>query len=232
MSPARQLYELQRLELENNEARNTILLLESQLADTRQIDQAKGSLETASQKLGNIHLQQKRTELDIGEYEDRLRITEERLYAGKTANPKELLGLQDEISSLRIKKQQAEDQFLDLMLQTEQTEIDISNANANLGTVQSKQIEEHEGLLAKREHLTEQLAVQEHHQDTIRSTIPATELAVYESLKTSKGNAISQVEHGICRGCGLTIPSRELQRVRYASDIVRCNSCSRILYIV
>ena len=232
MAPARQLFELQRLEVDNDDSRNTILVLESELANTQLIDQASHSLENAKKLLSDIHLRQKRTELEIGECEERLRITEDRLYAGQTTNPRELLGLENEIQSLRAKKQQAEDHFLDLMVQAEQTETDIAGAKTNLEGVERQQVEKHDELSAKREQLTKQLVSQEHQQQTIRSTIPPTELAIYEALKKSKGNPIAQVEHGICRGCGLMLSSHELQRARTATDIVRCGSCSRILYIV
>jgi predicted nucleic acid-binding Zn-ribbon protein len=39
------------------------------------------------------------------------------------------------------------------------------------------------------------------------------------------------VERGLCRGCGVTLPSGDVQRARAGQELVRCNSCGRILYV-
>ena len=52
----------------------------------------------------------------------------------------------------------------------------------------------------------------------------------YRELRHKRGKAVARVEQGICRGCGISLSTAELQRVK-GDRIIKCNSCGRILFI-
>ena len=63
--------------------------------------------------------------------------------------------------------------------------------------------------------------------------LPGNILLLYESLsKKTEGKVLAMVERGICQGCRLSLTTQELQKLRSNSEMVRCNSCDRILYLM
>ena len=53
---------------------------------------------------------------------------------------------------------------------------------------------------------------------------------LYQELKKRKTTAVVKVDQGTCRGCQILLSTSELQRVR-SGNLVRCNSCGRILFL-
>ena len=231
MAPVRQLYELQQLELETHQCRLALAGVEARLADTQAVDAARAVVDKARRKLDGIHAEQRRLELEIGELESHLKAAEQRLYAGATTSPKELLGLQEDIRTHQRKKREAEDQVLDLMLQSDEAQEGITTAQGTLEDTQKRREGEQADLLDEKEQVSRDLAEREEQHQELTSALPPQELALYQNLKRSKGAAVARVERGICSGCGLALPSHEFQRARVASQLVRCGSCSRLLYV-
>ena len=231
MSPVRQLYELQQLEQETHQCRLALADVESRLADTQALDAARSVVDRARQRLDGIHMEQRSLELEIGELESHLRSAEQRLYAGATTSPKELMGLQEDIRTHQRKKRDAEDRVLELMLQSDDAQEGVAAAQGALQAAETRRQGEQAEMLEEKERVSRDLAEREELQQELASALPAQELAMYERLKRSKGAAVARVERGICSGCGLALPSQEFQRARMASQLVRCGSCSRLLYV-
>ena len=231
MSPVRELYELQQLEQETHQCRLALADVEAKLADTQALDAARAVVEQAHQRLDGIHRQQRSLELEIGELEAHLRSAEQRLYAGATTSPKELLGLQEDIRTHQRKKREAEDRVLDLMLQSDEAQEGIAAAQSALQATELRRQGEQAQLLEEKHRVSQDLVEREEQQQELTSGLPPQELLMYQRLKRSKGAAVARVERGICSGCGLALPSQEFQRARMASQLVRCGSCSRLLYV-
>ena len=63
--------------------------------------------------------------------------------------------------------------------------------------------------------------------------IPPVVLSIYETLLKSRGGqAVARVERAACQGCRITLPTMDVQRAKNADELVHCNSCGRILYVV
>ena len=231
MSPVRELYELQQLEQETHQCRLALAGVEAKLADTQALDAARAVVEQARQRLDGIHREQRSLEMEIGELEAHLRSAEQRLYAGATTSPKELMGLQEDIRTHQRKKRQAEDRVLELMLQSDEAQKGIAAAQGALEAAERRRQGEQADLLEEKVRVSRDLTQREEQHQELASGLPPQEIAVYESLKRSKGAAVARVERGICSGCGLSLPSQEFQRARQASQLVRCGSCSRLLYV-
>ena len=231
MSPVRDLYELQQLEQETHQRRLALADVEARLADTQALDAARSVVEQARRRLDGIHREQRSLELEIGELEAHLKSAEQRLYAGATTSPKELLGLQEDIRTHQRKKREAEDRVLELMLQSDDAQEGVAAAQGALEAAETRRQGEQAELLAEKERVGRDLAESEEQHQELASALPPQELALFQSLKRSKGAAVARVERGICSGCGLALPSQEFQRARMGSQLVRCGSCSRLLYV-
>jgi uncharacterized protein len=66
----------------------------------------------------------------------------------------------------------------------------------------------------------------------LASGIEASDLALYDRLMKSKGNAaIVAVENGICGGCHMKLVMSTLTELRANDHLVHCEQCGRILFI-
>ena len=195
------------------------------------MDAARSIVDKARRRLDDIHEEQRSLEMEIGELEAHLKSAEQRLYAGATTSPKELLGLQEDIRTHQRKKRQAEDRVLELMLLSDEAQEKIAAAQNALEAAERQRQDEQANLMEEKERVSRDLAEREEQHRELASALPSQELAMYENLKRSKGAAVARVERGICSGCGLSLPSQEFQRARMASQLVRCGSCSRLLYV-
>jgi len=56
-------------------------------------------------------------------------------------------------------------------------------------------------------------------------------LGRFERLFKSKGDAaVVAFEHGVCTGCHMKVTTATAAQVKTGKEIVRCDTCGRILY--
>ena len=230
MSPTKQLYELQQMEEGFAHARQALGVVEKELGDTRLLDQARAraeALRSTSEKL--LH-EQRDLELRIAGLEERLVGVDQKLYGGGTTNPKELQSLQDDARMLQRQKGEQEDRLLELMLRGEGVQKDLTAAEEALRSAEATWAAEQERLGREQERLKQETVRLEQGQKEAAARLTSQELSLYQSLKASRGQAVSKVGRGICQACGLSLPSHEMQRARAGQELVRCGSCGRLLY--
>lgn len=231
MAPARQLFQLQQLEEELRRHQQALAETEAKLADRRVLEEASAALAIAQGKADRLRLEQRDLELAIGTLEQRVRDVETRLYGGRTTNPKELVGIQEDLKQLRRQRQEREDRLLEVMLATDDATAEVRSDAARLGQAQAERKQLEEESVQEKQRLTEASQELARRVAETIATIASQEIRLYESIKAATGGtAVARVERGICRGCGLALSSHQLQRVRLAQELVRCGSCGRILY--
>jgi predicted nucleic acid-binding Zn-ribbon protein len=230
MNIARQLYELQELDLEIESDEQTLKQVTSQLGESQTVVRARARLESEQQRLDELRHHQHTAEWEIDDITNKITDAEESLFSGRIKNPKELSGLQHEVEGLKARRNRLEETALEVIDKVEQAEAGAAEVNSQLETLtadwqhQQKQLAEEqvrlEGVITelkqKRQLLSEQIEPQ------------AVEL--YQVLKDSKGTAVARVEQGICRGCRISLPITDLQRAR-GNNLVQCSSCGRILFL-
>jgi predicted nucleic acid-binding Zn-ribbon protein len=50
-------------------------------------------------------------------------------------------------------------------------------------------------------------------------------------VKKALGNAVAEIDNGICKGCHMAIPPQLNIRVLKQEEIISCPTCQRILYV-
>lgn len=232
MSPAaKQLYDLQQREMEFLQAQQALVAVEAVLKDTRAVEQAQARLEEAQGVLEPLQGEQRDLELSLGSLEARIQDVERRLYGGKSATPKELQGLQQDAAMLRRQKGGNEDRLLELMMQVEEAQGSRAQAQQQLRSAETTWEAERRRLAVEATRLSQEAARLDRLRGETEALVNARELQQYRAVKAQRGTAVSKVERGICRACGLSLPSHELQRARTAQELVRCGSCGRFLYV-
>ncbi len=230
MAMARQLYNLQSVELETEAAEKTLLQKEAMLGESRELLEARERQLKAKQKLEELKKQQQAVEWDVDDVAGKLSKVQQNLYGGRIVNPKELSGLQHEAEGLKKKSDRLEEKDLELMEQVEAASAALAGADSHLAAAETKWKEEQKQLAADIEQLKDSLTGLRQQGQQQAAAIDGETLDCYNRLRKQKGTAVALVKQGTCSGCRISLSTAELQRAK-GSRLVMCSSCGRILFI-
>jgi predicted nucleic acid-binding Zn-ribbon protein len=230
MSVARQLYQLQEVDLELESKEAAVKQLTSQLGESEALVNIRARLAEEQKRLEELSRQQRSLEWEIDDLASKLTTAERDLYSGRIHNPKELTGLQQEAEVLKARRNQLEDKTLEIMEQAETDRKNVTNLSTELKSIETAWQTQQQKLTAELEQLGSTLANLRQKQQLLATGIDSETLDLYHKLKKGKGTAVARVEQGICRGCRISLPVSELQQTR-SGRLVQCGSCGRILYL-
>ena len=230
MTVAKQLYQLQEIDLELDSTEQALTQIASQIGESQEVVKARGTLESERQHLEELKHQQHSSEWEIDDIGTKLKTLEEKLYGGSIVIPKELANLQHEIDGMKLRRRQIEDKTLDIMDQVEATVANVDAISSQLETLEAEWQNQQQRLSADMEQLKAKLSELKHKRQQLLAEIVSEAVELYHELKNQKGAAVARVERGICCGCRISLPASELQRARSAS-LTQCSSCGRILFL-
>lgn len=227
------LLELQRID-------TAILRLErrrSEIESGKEAAAARAAAEAAESALGEIRLavdevarDQSRIEHEVDSLAAKIEAEQRRLYDGSISVPKELEALQHEIAGLNERKARLEDELLGLMERRE--ELDARAAVADGGLVEARA--RLDGLLAdsasELERIAGDLEGLAGERGPAAAVVDAELLELYEELRAAKhGVGAAALVDGTCQACNERLSAMELDRLRKAEGVKRCEHCRRIL---
>ncbi len=230
MSVAKQLYQLQEVDLELESSERALNQIASQLGESEAVVMTRNKLALERQHLEELERQQHSIEWEIDDITSKFTTAEKELYSGKIRNPKELTNLQHEIDGLKARRNQLEDKALEIMEQVEIVTRSAATIDRELKRLTAEWHSQQQKLSAELEQLKTILSNLKHKRQLLTAGIDLLAVETYHELKKQKGTAVAKVEQGICCGCRISLPVTELQGVRSGS-LVRCSSCGRILFL-
>jgi len=229
MSVANQLYQLQEVDLELESNEQALNQITRQLGESAAVIETQNKLASERQHLEELTHQQQSVEWDIDDITGKLTTVEEELYSGKIRNPKELTNLQQEIDSLKVKRNKLEDQTLEIMERVELATKSVAALDRELKRLEVEWQSQQKKLSTDMKKLKVVISNLKHKRELLAIEIDQQAVDIYSELKKLRGTAVAKVEQGICHGCRISLPVTELQRARSGS-LVRCSSCGRILF--
>lgn len=139
---------------------------------------------------------------------------------------------QNEIEFCQKEIRKAEDRILELMSESERLESNVKAAEASLK-------KERDDVEAEKKTARESTAVDEKQLAELRAEragivvrVPAALLSLYERIRKKwHGVALAEVQDARCSRCYITLRPQLIQNLRTGDDIIRCESCGRILYL-
>ncbi len=230
MSVARQLYQLQELDLEIESQEQALSQVTSQLGESQVVLRVQSQLQLEQQRLEELRRKQHSAEWELEDLATKLTTAEETLFSGRVKNPKELTNLQHEVEVLKAKRNQIEEKALEIMEQVELSETSVARINSELETVKAEWHRQQQELSDSVERLKAILSDLRHKQQLLLKEISPQAIELYQGLRKGKRAAVARVEQGICRGCRISLPTTDLQRAR-SGDLIKCSSCGRILFL-
>ena len=230
MSVAKQLYQLQEVDLELEFKEQALNQIASQLGENQMVVKAQTDFKLAQQRLEELKRQQRSAEWEIDDLTSKLTMAEEKLYSGKIRNPKELTNLQHEVNGLKARRDQLEDKVLEIMDQVELATASLANLGSELKRLEADWHSQQQQLSREMEQLKTILSELKHKRQLLSARIDPEAVEFYYELKKQKGTAVAKVEQGICHGCRISLSTAKLQQARSIS-LVQCGSCGRILFL-
>lgn len=230
MATAKQLYQLQEVDLEIETGEQALKQLQAQLGEDQTVIAARTRLAAGQDKLAGLKKKQKSTEWDSEDLTTKIKKGEEELYSGRIRNPKELMNLQQEANAMKARRDHFETDLLGLMDRVEAAEKEIAAASDELKRLEAEWRARQQKIAADVDTMKNKLARLKEKRQGLAADIEPAVMGFYEKLKKSKGLAVVKVEQGICRGCRISLPTSEIQRVR-SGTLVQCSSCGRILFL-
>lgn len=230
MSRLDQLADLQAIDIRIDEQARARREAEALLANNSALVSFHQTLAETTAHAKEIRARLTSLELEANGIEEHIKTVESRLYDGRTSNPKELSGLEQDSVMLKRRKSEVEDRMLEAMAELETVEMaersgrqaleQAAGARSGAVTRATVAIESIDATTAKlrdsRQHISTLL-------------VPA-DLAIYENLRTEKkGRAVAHIKGSSCEMCGFSIPSGVASRARVSQELEFCSNCGRIL---
>jgi predicted nucleic acid-binding Zn-ribbon protein len=233
MSRTQYLYELQQVDIEAENTSRRLHEIAAQLGESGELERARKMVADAQAHLAKCRARMQDLDLEVAGLTEKIKADEQRLYSGRVSNPKELAGLQEEVASLKRRREKKEEDLIEAMVAAEEAEAGLADARAILTQVgetwragQGTLVDEQAGLQARLEQLADQ-------RTSLVVAIGPEDLATYERLRQRKGGrAVVIIANSICQGCRMSPPTSQLQQAQMGRDLVFCNNCGRILHVI
>lgn len=230
MGITRRLYQLQAIELDIESKEKALAHSLARLGESRALLEARDRLSAGEQYLGELKKKQQDAEWEIEDVVGKLSSAQESLYSGRITSPKELSSLQHEVEGFKKKRDSLEDKALEIMEQVEAATSKLAGLRRQLDEVEKNWRQEQQQLTGAIEELKISLSKLEKERQQALVGIDTETADCYSKIRQKKGQAVARVEQGICRGCGISLSTAELQRAK-GDRLIMCNSCGRILFI-
>ena len=230
MSTIKQLYQLQELEKEIDSLEKNIARLRAILSENEAVARAEAVLKHKQENLEALKKLQRQLEWEVEDVRHKIDTGQKELYSGRTGNPKELVSRQQDIEGLRTRQGELEIKSLDLMEQIDNAVKEVSTADDALSSLRKEKGVANVQAQKEIDELSANLGSVKGQREKLVSTIPTQATQQYASVKKQRGQAVVKIERGICGGCRISLPAREVQLAR-GNRLVCCSSCGRILFM-
>ena len=231
MAVSRILFDLQNLDLLLDEAKGRVAAIEKSLGDRSELERREETLEGLRGQTRELDRKQRSLDMSSKSTRERLEAVESRLYGGTVSNPRELQDLGRELQNVKKNLTEIDEQALENLVVLEETEQRISEGESELVREEAAWSENQYEMEVERRELRTRIAGLEQQRRQVAGGLDVRSLQVYERVRGSRvGQAVSMVERGLCRACGVTQPTHSIQRARSGTEPVQCSSCGSILY--
>ncbi len=235
MASTAHLLDLQRLDLAIDRLRARARALEtgSELATAlREADEAEARSGELKLQLDALDRDGSKVEHEIDSLSQKAAAEERRMSSGSVANARELDAIGHEITNLKRRIGDREDELLAIMERRETVETAAKEAEARSGSERDRVAEVRSASDDELGQVTADLQAREAERGEAAARIDPDTLELYEDLRRQKkGVGAAALIDNVCQGCHEQLSAVELDKVRHTDDIPRCEYCRRILVL-
>ncbi len=230
MAVTRQLFQLQELDSKIEQKTQSLHQKNNRLGNRDILDAAENRLAVERQKLEELKHRHRDSEAEVTDLLTKIAGIEKQLYGGRITNPKELEGLQHEVTTMKTRAEDLENTTLEIIDLVEEAESKVAQSVDKLKNLETEWQQEQQQLSGDIKQLENDLTGLNQQREELAAQLDKSALALYEKIRQQKQPAVTKVEQGICRACRISLSASALQRARGGQPI-QCGTCGRILYI-
>lgn len=225
------LQDLQRIDQEWDVRARQYQAVSAQLGDQSPLEERRRCQQELADELAATRQALRDSELELASVQQRARETEESLYSGRVTSPRELEGLQQDLSALRRRVASLEDTVLEAMARVDELSAVTGRDAQDLQAFEEGWTRERGALVADYRALRSRLKELQEERARLRGHLDPAVLRLYDELKAKKGGqALSPLRDRVCQTCRVTQPSSKVQVIQSGNQVVTCEGCGRILY--
>lgn len=182
-------------------------------------------------RVSDLTEDQQQAENEVEQVRARRDRNSQRMTSGAVTNPKDLEGLQHEMTALDRRISTLEDNELEVMDALEQAENQLADVDGELETINSELDDLRGTRDAKLAELDAQTDTERQERTRLAETVPDELMTLYERLREQYGVGAASLRRKQCQGCRLEINDADLSEIAGspADEVVRCPECNRIL---
>lgn len=199
----------------------------------------RAALVELERRLGEVQVRrdelarsQKRLDDDVASIEAKAAEVDKRLYSGSVTAPRELQALQDELTSLKRRQSQLEDQDLEVMVQAEPVDAELEQLQAQRAEVVDDITRLEAAVEAAEADVVTRLREEQDARAAAAAAVPPDLLSHYDHMRSQyKGVVAARLVGATCGNCRLSLSATEVDRIKKLppDELVHCEECGRIL---
>lgn len=230
MSRSQNLYRLQKIDTQIDQAQARLEEIENILSDNINLRKATALARKAAKNLEAAQEEQNQAEQKVREQRIKIEQTEATLYGGSIQNPKELQDIQNEVEALKRFLDVLEERQLMAMLASDEAITKNKDSQRILEKYRLQAEKQQAELELERTQLIQEKATLSERSQAAMKAINRDDLDTYQRLRKQRaGIAVTMVHDQACGACGSTLTASLHQTARSPSQIAFCDSCGRIL---
>jgi hypothetical protein len=232
MNKAKQLYELQEVDLDIEHKTQSLAQVRGQLGKDDDLVAARAAFDSQKKHLADLEHQQKTDEWELNDLAAKVALVDKKLLGGSMKNPKELMAFQQDLEILKRQRAEREDKLLALMMEVDSLQQEIVHKKSDFEKIEREWHENQQKLANQQAELEVELAELKQTRDMLASRIDSASLNLYEEMRRAKqGHAVAKVVQGRCQGCRISLSVSDQQKARMGQELAQCSNCGRILYL-
>ena len=227
------LIELQQTDTNLRRLKQSVETSETRRAEIEQeFEQHAFSIREIQNRRDTMHAKRADLEKQIAENKTYLERAERNLKNAQ--NSKEYETAMRETDALQKAIATFETQIVETMEAVEAVEKEIEERSEEIATLDSKletALKEHDNKIKSATSEHSKLAKQ---RETVFVTLPAQLASIYNRMaqRSRDGIAVAEVINGSCSACYMSLRPQILLEVKRGDQIITCESCTRIMYIL
>ncbi len=201
------------------------------------VEQATRQHEELTQQLRHVKAEEANLENEAATIEDRIQKLRDQMNTAKTN--KEYSTFLVEVNTMKAEKGKVEESALELMTKVEQLAAEAQTLAGKVEDQKKVKVLADNELEERRGEVGEQLEILRRKRQDAASRVPDAALSVFEKLADNNdGEAMATVMcddprrmEYTCGACYMSIPVERVNQLCTSDELIRCTSCSRILYL-
>ncbi|HLJ68394.1 MAG TPA: C4-type zinc ribbon domain-containing protein [Chloroflexota bacterium] len=230
MAVATQLFRLEQLDTGLEQCEAALADIRGKLQRNPRQEAVEAEARNLASRAAAMAAEQRKLEGELADVETRIKRDDVRMYSGQIVDSRELASLQKELEHYAVQRNALEERVLETMEGLEELQDAAAAARTRADEGRRQWDEERPRLEAERGRVAQDLERLQREREALASELDARSLHMYQRLRSSAGHAVSQVSNGVCQGCRVNLPPKDVQHAR-AGALVTCTNCARILFV-